>query len=61
MMLSGEQSSYRDHVDSMAAEVLDPRFVTTAIVPGSGHFVSEENPRGFSEAVLGFVRDQEKR
>jgi len=37
----------------MAREVADD--VTGVRIPATGHWVAEENPRAFADAVLGFL------
>ncbi|KAK3681840.1 hypothetical protein LTR37_020844 [Vermiconidia calcicola] len=49
MVLSGEHSSYGQHAERMALEVVDKPYLTSTIVKGSGHFIPEENSSGFSE------------
>ena len=56
MVLSGEHSSYREHATSMALEVTEESYLTSSILKGAGHFVSEENPREFAEIILAFVQ-----
>ena len=61
MALSGEHSIHREHAEGMALEVVDTSSLTSAIVSDAGHFLAEENPRGFSEIVLAFIQKQHVR
>ena len=56
MVISGEYSSYGDYAEQMALEVVEEKNLTSAVVTGAGHFLSEESPKQFGEVVLRFTR-----
>jgi pimeloyl-ACP methyl ester carboxylesterase len=55
MLLNGEHSSYLEHAEEMALELVERTHMASAVVQQAGHFLSEENPHEFSERVLDFV------
>ena len=61
MVLSGEHSGYREHAARMALEVVERPYLTSSIVKSAGHFLSEENPQGFADIILAFMKREEKR
>lgn len=55
LVLSGEYSRHREEARDMALEVSEEEKVEVGIVEGAAHYLAEENPEGFVEAVLGFA------
>lgn len=55
MVLSGEFSRHREDALEMAREVVDDEVVVEGVVGGAAHYLAEENPGGFVEAVLRFL------
>ena len=55
MVLSGEFSRHREDAFEMAREVVDGEVVGEGVVEGAAHYLAEENPDGFVEAVLRFL------
>lgn len=59
LVLSGEGGPFVEEAEGMASEMYDGP-LEVAKVAGAGHWVAEENPEGFVEAVLKFVDKYEK-
>lgn len=55
MVLSGEKSPVSKGAEQMASEVTDEDCLEVGTVEGAGHYIAEENPEGFADAVLEFV------
>lgn len=55
LCLSGGESAHCGQSPGMAAEAHEEGTYELGVVPGAGHFLAEENPGGFVEAVLGFI------
>lgn len=55
LVLSGEHSRHREEAREMALEVSEEEKVEVGVVEGAAHYLAEENPEGFVEAVLAFV------
>lgn len=56
LILSGEQSRLKDGAKEMVLEMTQGKSVEVGLVQNAGHYVAEENPGGFVEAVLAFVQ-----
>lgn len=54
--LSGGESAHCGQAEGMFAEVHEQGTYQVETVPGAGHFLAEENPEGFVEKTLAFVR-----
>ncbi|ROV97237.1 hypothetical protein VSDG_04759 [Cytospora chrysosperma] len=54
--LSGGESAHCGQAEGMFAEVHEQGTYQVEAVPGAGHFLAEENPEGFVEKTLAFVR-----
>jgi pimeloyl-ACP methyl ester carboxylesterase len=55
MVLSGEKSRHREEALGMVLEVTEGEVVRQGVVEGAAHYLAEENPEGFVEAVLPFL------
>jgi pimeloyl-ACP methyl ester carboxylesterase len=55
MALSGEMSRHKDEAEAMFGEVHEKGSYELVVVEDSGHYIAEENPRGFVREVLRFV------
>ncbi|KIW84341.1 hypothetical protein Z517_03591 [Fonsecaea pedrosoi CBS 271.37] len=53
MMLSGERSFHADEAVEMAREFYED--VQIGTVPEAGHYLAEENPKGFVDELLKFI------
>ena len=51
--LHGQVSRFTDVIEKMGREIADD--VTTTMVPETGHWLAEENPQGFVDAVQEFA------
>jgi pimeloyl-ACP methyl ester carboxylesterase len=56
MSLSGARSRHRDSAERMFAEVHRDGTFDVAVVPDAGHYIAEENPGGFVEETLRFIK-----
>ncbi|KAF9874252.1 alpha beta hydrolase fold protein [Colletotrichum karsti] len=54
--LSGGEGRHKETALEMFEEVHEEGSVQIAEVPGSGHYVAEENPDGFVQAILSFIK-----
>ncbi|KAK5119688.1 hypothetical protein LTR85_007264 [Meristemomyces frigidus] len=59
MVMSGEHSRHRAEAEEMVLEVTKSEKVEVGIVGDAAHYLAEENPHGFAETVLGFIRRHE--
>lgn len=57
LVVHGDNSSYADFITRMTLEVVSERTLRTEVIPDAAHFPAEENPRQFTESLLGFFRD----
>ena len=55
MVLSGQKSRHREEAREMALEVTERKAVEEGVVKGAAHYLAEESPGGFVEAVLPFL------
>jgi pimeloyl-ACP methyl ester carboxylesterase len=55
LVMSGEKSRHREEAHGMALEVTEREVVQEGVVKGAAHYLAEESPRGFVEAVLPFL------
>jgi pimeloyl-ACP methyl ester carboxylesterase len=55
MILSGEFSRHLEEAHAMALEVTQKEVLQQGIVKGAAHYLAEESPGGFVEAVLPFL------
>lgn len=55
LVLSGEHSRHREEAKEMVLEVSEEEKVEVGVVGGAAHYLAEENPEGFVEALLRFV------
>lgn len=55
MVLSGGRSWLRLRATDMAHEVTEKGVVEIDEIAEAGHYIAEENPQGFADAVLTFV------
>lgn len=55
MALSGQKSRHREEAREMALEVTERKAVEEGVVKGAAHYLAEESPGGFVEAVLPFL------
>ena len=55
MILSGEESRHRKEAREMVLEVTERDAVEEGVVQGAAHYLAEESPSGFVEAVLPFL------
>lgn len=55
LILHGEHSSYGHFANKMMEEVMEKRSLQSEVVEDAAHFLPEENPRRFTELLLGFV------
>jgi pimeloyl-ACP methyl ester carboxylesterase len=55
--MAGNNFLVKDYTEFMMQEMHDGAEI--AFVENSGHYIAEENPEGFVETVLGFVRKHE--
>jgi pimeloyl-ACP methyl ester carboxylesterase len=53
MVLSGAQSFLAENAEDMAKEFYED--VQVGLVPESGHYLAEENPKGFVDELLKFI------
>lgn len=58
MVLSGEHSRHRAEAEEMALEVTESDKIEVAVVDKAAHYLAEENPQGFVERVVAFIRKQ---
>jgi len=54
LVLSGEKSRHREEARGMALEVTQGEVLKEGVVGGAAHYLAEESPGGFVEAVLPF-------
>ncbi|KAI9154728.1 Soluble epoxide hydrolase [Paramyrothecium foliicola] len=54
--LSGSYSRHKDAAEQMMSEVHEEGTYEIAVVADSGHWIAEENPQGFVDAVVGFIQ-----
>lgn len=55
MAMSGDMGRHKDFAETMFSEVHEKGSYETVAVEDSGHFIAEENPKGFVREVLKFV------
>jgi pimeloyl-ACP methyl ester carboxylesterase len=55
MILSGEFSRHLEEAKNMVLEVTQDGVVEQGVVKGAAHYLAEESPGGFVEAVLAFL------
>lgn len=55
LVLSGEFSRHREEAKGMLLEVTEEANVEVGTVKDAAHYLAEENPEGFAQAVLAFV------
>jgi pimeloyl-ACP methyl ester carboxylesterase len=55
LILSGEFSRHLEEAKEMALEVTQSEVVEQGVVKGAAHYLAEESPGGFVEAVLPFL------
>jgi pimeloyl-ACP methyl ester carboxylesterase len=56
LVLNGRESRHAGEAGGMVSEMYEGDHVELAEVDASGHYIAEENPGGFVDAVLGFVK-----
>ncbi|KAI7334491.1 alpha/beta-hydrolase [Hortaea werneckii] len=56
LILSGEKSHHRAEAEEMALEVTEDGKLQIGVVKGAAHWLAEENPTGFVDELLAFVR-----
>lgn len=60
MVLSGEVSRHREEAREMVLEVTEQEAVSEGVVEGAAHYLAEESPDGFLQAVLPFLAANEQ-
>ena len=55
LILTGEHSRHRAEAEEMALEVTEEEKLTVEVIGEACHYLAEENPEGFADAVLRFV------
>jgi pimeloyl-ACP methyl ester carboxylesterase len=55
MIVSGDSSRHLDEAREMALEVTQEEVLQQSVVEGAAHYLAEESPGGFVEAVLPFL------
>ena len=55
--LSGAKSRHKETAGRMFAEVHEASTFRVAEVPASGHYIADQNPNGFSKAVVDFIEE----
>jgi pimeloyl-ACP methyl ester carboxylesterase len=55
LVLSGEKSRHREEARGMALEVTERERLEVGVVNGAAHYLAEESPGEFVEAVLPFL------
>lgn len=55
LILTGEHSRHRAEAQEMALEVTEEEKLTVEGVSEASHYLAEENPEGFADAILRFV------
>ncbi|KAI7197980.1 alpha/beta-hydrolase [Hortaea werneckii] len=56
LILSGERSHHRAEAEEMALEVTENDKLQIGIVKDAAHWLAEENPAGFVEELLAFIK-----
>lgn len=59
LVLSGEHSRHAAEAMEMMLEVTDERMLRVETVAGAAHFLAEENPKGFADAVLRLIGEHD--
>ena len=56
LILSGERSHHRAEAEEMALEVTEQEKLQIGVVKDAAHWLAEENPAGFVEELLAFIK-----
>lgn len=56
LILSGGRGWHRESAEEMALELTEVGLVEAGVVEGADHYLAEENPNGFCDVVIGFLR-----
>ncbi|KAI7182107.1 hypothetical protein D0869_13691 [Hortaea werneckii] len=56
LILSGERSHHRAEAEEMALEVTEENKLHIGVVKDAAHWLAEENPAGFVEELLAFIK-----
>ena len=59
LILSGEHSRHRLEAEEMALEVTESGMLQVKVVSHAGHYLAEENPAGFAQAVCEFIQQHD--